>query len=237
MRNILTKSLAGAAGILLLATVSFAQTAKRIDFSKSNSLVWEENVAANSSKSFVFHATKGQKLKLSMVDDTDAGSMDLGKISIEPNTDPFEMDVEVTKDYSLSVTNNTRKPTSFRISISLEDPEIKTEFDKNDQNFVRILFPKGDNSANVTKEIPANGSLDFLVNVKKGQTFGFQVGYEGKASDVRAFLTEPDLQDVTIESGPEERKEFKIKKTGDHRITINNMSKKKITITIYVDAF
>jgi hypothetical protein len=172
-----------------------------------------------------------------MVDDTDAGSMDLGKISIEPNTDPFEMVVEVSKDYTLSVSNNTRKPTSFRISIALEDPAVETEFNANDPNAVRVQFPKGENSAYITKDSPANGSADFLVNAKKGQLLGFSVGYEGKASDVEVFLTEPHLQDITIQTGPEERKEFRIKKSGDHRVTVNNMSRKKITITIYVDVY
>lgn len=106
-------------------TISSAQTPKRIDFAKegSNSLVWEQKVAANSSKSFVFKATKGQRLTLSFIDDTQKGSMDLGKISIEPNTDPFQMPIEVTKDYLLSVSNHSNKSTSFRISISLENPK------------------------------------------------------------------------------------------------------------------
>ncbi|MBL7818329.1 MAG: hypothetical protein JNL70_25175 [Saprospiraceae bacterium] len=101
------------------------QTPKRIDFKKekSNSLVWEEKVAAKASKVFVFKATKGQKLTIGFIDDTKQGSMDLGKFSIEPNTDPFQMTIDVTKDYRLSVTNNSDKATSFRISISLENPQ------------------------------------------------------------------------------------------------------------------
>lgn len=96
---------------------------KRIDFAKegSNALVWEEKVGANSSKVFVFYAKKGQKLSLGFIDDTNQGSMDLGKYSVEPNTDPFEMDITEEKDYRLSVSNNSDKATSFRISISLED--------------------------------------------------------------------------------------------------------------------
>lgn len=62
MKNIMVKSFVGVLTILLLTIVSFAQTSKRIDFVKegSNSLVWEERVAANSTKSFVFNAKKGQ---------------------------------------------------------------------------------------------------------------------------------------------------------------------------------
>ena len=101
------------------------QTPKRIDFvkEKSNSLVWEQKVAANSSKVFVFAAKKGQILSLSFIDDTNKGSMDLGKVSIEPNTDPYTATIDVTKDYRLSVSNNSNKATSFRIFIGLEDPK------------------------------------------------------------------------------------------------------------------
>jgi biopolymer transport protein ExbD len=104
---------------------SSAQAPKRIDFvkEKSNALVWEENVAAHSSKVFVFAAKKGQKLSLSFIDDTKQGSMDLGKVSIEPNTDPYTTTIDVTKDYRLSVSNNSDKATSFRIFIGLEDPK------------------------------------------------------------------------------------------------------------------
>lgn len=101
------------------------QTPERIDFVKeqSNALVWEEKVAANSTKAFVFAAKKGQKLSLSFIDDTNKGSMDLGKVSIEPNADPYNATIEVTKDYRLSVSNNSNKATSFRIGISLDDPK------------------------------------------------------------------------------------------------------------------
>lgn len=125
MRNITARIFLGALSVLLLSVATFAQTPKRIDFVKegSNALVWEQKVAPGKSKFFVFKAKKGQKLSLTFIDDTNQGSMDLGKISVEPNTDPFEMMIEVTKDYRFSVTNNSSKPTSFRISISLENPK------------------------------------------------------------------------------------------------------------------
>ena len=123
MKNMIAKSFVGAVAFLLLSVAAFAQAPKRIDFVKegSNSLVWEQRVAPGKSKFFVFKANKGQKLSLTFIDDTNKGSMDLGKVSIEPNSDPFEMMVEVTKDYRFSVTNNSNRSTSFRISISLEN--------------------------------------------------------------------------------------------------------------------
>ncbi|NBA75538.1 hypothetical protein GOQ04_08275 [Emticicia sp. ODNR4P] len=112
---------------VVAVNASLAQAPKRIDFAKegSNSLVWEQKVEANSSKSFVFKATKGQVLTLSFIDDTKKGMMELGKESIEPNADPYQVTISVTKDYTFMVKNNSPKKTSFRIAISLEDPKVK----------------------------------------------------------------------------------------------------------------
>lgn len=97
--------------------------AERIDFEKEGSshLVWEQKVGANKSKTFVFKAKIGQKLELGFIDDTNIGSMVLGKYSIEPNSDEnFTMQIAETKDYTFTVTNNSKKSTSFRIFITLE---------------------------------------------------------------------------------------------------------------------
>lgn len=240
MKNIIVKGFIGIFAVLFLGVFVFAQTARRIDLAKdgSNSLVWEERVAANSSKSFVFYAKKGQKLSLSMVDDTNQGSMDLGKISIEPNADPFEMEIEVSKDYTLSVSNNSNKLTSFRIAISLENAVASSSVSNAssiDANQVRVQFAKGETSAMVTKDIPANGVVEFLINAKKGQMLEYTVGYDFKDSDVEAFLSEPGMPDASLSSGPKERQEFTIQKSGDHRLSVNNNTKKKITITLYLD--
>lgn len=119
----IAKSLMGISAVLLLSVVAFSQTPKRISFPKSNSLIWEEKVAAGESKDFVFRAKKGQKLSLSFTDDTNLGSLDLGRASAEPNGDPLEMVITTTKDYTFTVTNNGDKATSFRISISLKNPK------------------------------------------------------------------------------------------------------------------
>ncbi|MFZ1701918.1 MAG: hypothetical protein WBO10_05210 [Pyrinomonadaceae bacterium] len=100
---------------------------------------------------------------------------------------------------------------------------------------VRVQFKKGETSTTIPKDIPAEGSVDFLMNVQKGQTIGYTVGYDFKDSDVEAFLTEPGLQDISKTSGPKAPQEFVVKKTGDHRLTVNNTTRKKITITLYVD--
>ena len=358
MKNILLKATIAAVVLLLFGIVTFAQSAKRIDFAKegSNALVWEERVAANSSRSFVFFAKKGDKLSLSFIDDTKMGSMDLGKVSIEPNEDPYEEVISVTKDYNLSVSNNSNKATSFRIFLTLEPGKVSAKKPTDVYNTVnktdaadfadaeRISFPSGDNeshldrkapasgakrfvawakkgqtitvtataprkgsmlelsigdkavnggetiemtavktgdffiqvsnyaerseqftlaigitdpdnpaensaqsdgirvkfasgetSAMVTKDISSEGSVDFIIGARKGQKLGYTVGYDFKDSDVQAFLTEPGLQDISRSSGPKVPQEFTIRKSGDHRLTVSNMTRKKITITLYVD--
>jgi hypothetical protein len=355
MKNTIIKNLTAAMAIAVLCAVSYAQNAKRIDFTKDGpSLVWEERVAANSGKEFVFYAKKGQKLTINFIDDTNQASMDLGKVSIEPNSDPYEEVISVSKDYRLSVSNNSNKSTSFRISITLEDvvmpmkpsadplagsPAPNTErvkFSKDiielnlertvqandakrfvfaarqgqevnltvtparknanlmidinnvsitkgapfkmeipksgdytlqilnadgqaqpftldvsltdvdrstDATYIsgpspsgeRVRFANGETSAMVTRDIPAGGSIDFVIGVRKGQTLGYTVGYDFKDSDIRAFLTEPGMQDISKTSGPKEPQEFMIKKSGDHRLTVSNTTRKKLTITLYVD--
>lgn len=356
MKNTITKIFIAVIAIFMSSIVSLAQNAKRIDFAKDGCcLVWEERVPAGGSKSYVFNAKKGQKLTIGFIDDTGVGSMDLLKWSIEPNADPMEMIVEVTREYTLVVSNNSNKMTSFRITLNLEDvknssmppkdgdqipsdaerinfpkgsieinlqktspangakrfvfyakagqeigftvtPKNRTTFDiefegntvtqgelftliaprtgdymiqvlnpdDKNQPFTldlgiadppkdstntsnadsadnnggeRVKFAKDETSTYVTKTIPAEGMLDFVINAKKGQTMSFTVGYDFADSDVEAYLSEPNLQDISLTTGPKDQNEFVVKKTGDHRLTVKNMSRKKITITLYLDIY
>ncbi len=99
----------------------------------------------------------------------------------------------------------------------------------------RVRFAKGKTSIVLTRTILADGSMDFIINAKKGQTMDFTVGYDFRDSDIESFLTEPGLQDISLSSGPKKRNEFAIRKTGDHVITVNNTTRKKITIALYLD--
>lgn len=242
MKNYIIKIITSVIAILVSSITAFSQTPKRIDFAKerSNALVWEENVKANSSKVFVFAAKKGQKLMLSFVDDTNQGSMDLGKVSIEPNTDPYTQTIEVTKDYRLSVSNNSDKETSFRIAISLEDPKkatpVKPATPQAKTNISEtVRFAKGATSATLTRTIAASGSLDFIINARKGQKMDFTIGYDYNDTDIEGFLTEPGLQDISLTTGPKNPNEFILKRTGNHRLTVKNTTAKKITITLYLE--
>jgi hypothetical protein len=121
---------------------------ERIEIDKQGSvLVWEQKVAANSSKHFVFAAKAGQLLLLGFTDDTNMGSMDFGKASVEPNGDGIEYTIEVTKDYRFTVTNNSSASTSFRIYLTVDNPvtatpEKKTAANTGANQIERVLLPK-----------------------------------------------------------------------------------------------
>jgi hypothetical protein len=243
MKNLITKIAVSVCTLLLINGVIFAQKPERIDFAKagSNSLVWEQKVKANGSKGFVFAAKKGQKLLLNLIDDTGQGTMDLGKATIvEPGGEgSYETTIEVTKDYVFTVANNSNKATSFRISIVLDDPKKAATTPKvtpqtaiNAKETVR--FAKGATSTTLTRTISASGSIDFIINAKKGQKMDFTIGYDFKDSDVEGFLTEPELQDIALRTGPKNNNEFEVIKTGNHRLTVHNYTKKKTTITLYI---
>ncbi len=81
------------------------------------------------------------------------------------------------------------------------------------------------------RTVKANSSYDFILNIRKGQIMEFS--FEGGKA-LEMFLTEPGLQDISLTSGPGEPNEFLVKKTGDHRITINNQSGKPLKFTLGV---
>ena len=143
-----------------------AKALKRIDWAKEGRhLVWEAEVAAKKSREYVFYARKGQKLSLSFIDDTGVGSMDLGKYSVEPNTDPMTMTIEVSKDYTLTLINNSAKTTSFRVGFSLEDPMVPTT--------ERIRFPANSIEVNLEKSCSRQRCQTICLCRQKGTGNGF----------------------------------------------------------------
>lgn len=99
----------------------------------------------------------------------------------------------------------------------------------------RVQLTKGETTTYVTRDIPANGSIDFLINAQKGQTMEYTVGYDFEDSDIIAYLGEPGDQDASIPAPPKAPQTFVVKKSGDHRIDVTNTTKKKVTITLYLD--
>jgi len=100
----------------------------------------------------------------------------------------------------------------------------------------RVQFAKGDTSTYVTKDILANGSVNFVFNVQKGQTVDYTVAYDFDDSDITVYRGEPGDQDSSIPSAPKAPQSFVAKKSGDHRLEVTNTTKKKVTVTLYLDA-
>lgn len=138
---------------------------------------------------------------------------------------------------SSAATGNTANTTNTVAAPKKEETDSakKSEPAANSTNSVRVQFAKGETSTSMTKDIPANGSVDFVINVKKGQKMGFTVGYDFNDDDVNYALYEPGTKDVTMAAGPKEPQEFDVKMSGDHRLTVNNTTGKKVTITLYLD--
>lgn len=99
---------------------------------------------------------------------------------------------------------------------------------------IPVQFAKGKSDTYVTKTINPTSSIDFNMYAKKGQTISFTIGYDFKDSDIEGFLKEPTLQDISLTTGPKSPNEFKVNITGNHRLTVHNTTKKKITMTLYV---
>ena len=143
----------------------------------------------------------------------------------------FTMEAPKTGDYTIQILNADDRDQSFTLDLGIADADRTADTSDTSstsntlQGGIRVQFARGESSAMLTRDIPANGTVDFIINAKKGQTLGFTVGYEFKDSDIEAFLTEPGMQDISLSSGPKEPNEFVIKKSGDHRLTVNNTSR------------
>jgi hypothetical protein len=97
-----------------------------------------------------------------------------------------------------------------------------------------VQFAKGKSDAALTRTIGSKSAIDFNIYAKKGQTISFTLGYDFKDSDIEGFLTEPGLQDISLTMGPKNNNEFKVTKTGTHRLTVHNYTNKKTTMTLYI---
>lgn len=102
------------------------------------------------------------------------------------------------------------------------------------QKTERVKFDKGATEGTFTRTIPAEGSMDFVINAKAGQYMDYTPAYDLKKNDIQAVLTEPNLQDVSQTAKIDERNVFAINTSGDHRLTVNNMTRKSVTFTLYL---
>lgn len=105
------------------------------------------------------------------------------------------------------------------------------------QKTERVKFVKGETNGTFTRTLPANGSMDFIINAKTGQYMDYNVAYDFKKTDIGAFLSEPNLQDVSQTPAIDQRNVFAVNTSGDHRLTVNNMTSKRVTFTLYISIF
>ncbi len=129
-------------------------------------------------------------------------------------------------------TNNTSAAkTGKSTATDAKETSTKTEDPANSGQSERVEFAAGKTVTNLTRTIPANGSIDFIFNARSGQRMQYSVNYEnGSDTDIEAFLTESESQDVSNTSAANENNEIMIKKTGDHRITVNNKTGNEVSI-------
>lgn len=102
------------------------------------------------------------------------------------------------------------------------------------QKTERVKFAAGSTDGSFTRTIPAQGSIDFVISAKAGQYMDYTPAYDFKKTDIQAFLTEFKLQDISQTAKIDERNVFKINTSGDHRLTVNNMTRKSVTFTLYL---
>lgn len=159
-RNIFT-TLAIFAFIVSVTISAFAQTPERISLtSASPAIVWEKSVGAESGKMLVIGLKKGQKIKISYIEDTKQGTVDFGKNSLEEGVD-FDYDVEVTKDYMISLYNPNRKATSFRIFFSLETTAGGNVKPTPKAETIRLSF-EGSDESKATRTIQPGQTTNFV---------------------------------------------------------------------------
>jgi hypothetical protein len=99
----------------------------------------------------------------------------------------------------------------------------------------RVRFAKGQSSTNLTRNIPANGEIQFLINAKKGQKMEYEVGYDFRGSDVQVFLFDIASNEIVADSEAGLVESFVVRKSGDTSFVVRNKTGKRIQIRLYVD--
>ena len=195
-------------------------------------------IPANGAIAFLFNVKKGQTIEYTV--DYDFKESDLRVYLGEPGDQdasipsaskaPQKFVVKKSGDHMLEVTNTTRKKATITLFLDVEAP-ASTSANVGSSGSERILT-RGETSASVSKDIPANGAVDCLFNLKRGQTINYTVEDDFKESDLRVYLGEPGDQDSSIPSRAKTPKTFVVKKSGDHRLDVTNTTKKKALIML-----
>ena len=212
-----------------------------LDFTGSDQANVNKTIPANGTMKFTFDGAKGATAIVRATDKTNKLTVifnenpnDNADTTIALNRD-VSRKLTRTGEYTIEVINDTNKAINLGLEVSIGVSNSSSGGSSSGSSEVRVQFASGETSTMVTKDIPAKGSVDFLINVRKGQTMDYTIGYDFNDSDITAYLGEPGDQDVSIPAAPKAPQSFVVKKSGDHRLEVTNTTKKKVTMTLYLD--
>lgn len=214
--------------------------AEALDFTGSDQANVSKTIPANGTMRFTFNGEKGATALVKVTDRTN-------KLTVVFNDNPnqkadttialnkeISRKINRTGEYTIEVVNETARSTNFdlQVTIGVSGSGSATT---NPVAGERIQFARGETSASVTKEIRANGAINFLFNVKRGQKVNYTVDYDDKESDLKVYMGEPGDQDASIASRAKTPKTFVVKKSGDHSLEVTNTTNRKVLITLFLD--
>lgn len=94
----------------------------------------------------------------------------------------------------------------------------------------KIKFAKGKSSVTLKRIVSGDaGAITFSLTAKKGQVIKFTV--DGNP-DLGISLCETGSQDFILEAEPGKSNEYKVAKSGEHFITVVNLSNTKANFTL-----
>lgn len=237
MKKVMIRFLTASMMIGALTVISFAQATERVRFAAGEtSASVTKVIPASGAIDFLFNVKKGQTIEYTV--DYDFKESDLRVYLGEPGDQdtsipsaskaPQKFVVKKSGDHRLEVTNTTRKTATITLFLDIETAASTDSSGEAE----RIQFARGETSASATKDIPANGSIDFLFNVKRGQKIVYTIDYNLKNTDIVAYLNEPGGQDSSVTSVSRVPQKFTVKKSGDHRLEVTNTTNRKATIML-----
>ncbi len=211
-----------------------------LNFEGSDQANVSKTIPANGTMKFTFNGEKGATALVKVTDRTNQLTVVFNEDENQKADTTIALNRDVTRkinktgEYTIEVVNQSAKSVKFDLEVSIK-AAASTSTNTGSSNEERIEFARGETSGSVTKEIPANGAISFVFNVKKGQKISYTVDYDDKESDLKVYLGEPGDQDSSIPSRAKNPKTFVVKKSGDHRLDVSNTTNTKVLITLFLD--
>lgn len=241
MKRILIKNLVGLMMIGAFAIFSFAQTKERVQLkvdSTDNDIALQRTLAPNGSLTVTFRAKAGQTISYTAGYDfkdsdlevffTKSGGNDFLKESGPKAT--IEYLIPETGDYDILIENRTNKRVTMTLYLNLFSAEFMAAANSSVES--EALDFTGSDQANVSKTIPANGTMKFTFNGAKGATAIVKVTDRTNKLTV-IFNDNPNQKaDTTIALNKEISR--KINRTGEYTIEVVNETAKSISFGLEV---